>query len=103
MPPQPITRSGSGARTASETTVNGRGHSRAAIHFHGAGGRNTRKSVVNPAASASPNAWARSPARSSLRIHGLVTCDMAGGDVAGGDKARGDMAGGFASEEPERQ
>ena len=38
MPPQPITRSGSGARSDSATTDSGRGHNRAAIHFHGAAG-----------------------------------------------------------------
>ena len=35
MPPQPITSSGSGARTASGTTASGAGHSEAASHFHG--------------------------------------------------------------------
>ena len=39
MPPQPITSSGSGARTASGTAASGAGQSDAAIHFHGARGR----------------------------------------------------------------
>src|SRR5580658_1432688 len=78
MPPHPMTRLGSGARRDAATTDSGRGHNRAAIHFHGGPGVSTLTSADNPAASASPNPWACSPARPSLRIHGAVVGDMAG-------------------------
>ncbi len=57
-PPQPITSSGSGARTASRTAASGAGHSDAVTHLHGARGASTRSSGCNPAASARPSACA---------------------------------------------
>ena len=81
MPPTPITSSGIGRRTASGTAASGLGQRLAGIHFHGAPGVMTRISGSSPAASASPSAWACSPAKGSLRIHDgntVVICAVFG-------------------------
>ena len=82
VPPQLMTRSGKGGRTASGTAASGIGHSFAATNFHGARGRRTRSSGCRPAASARPNAWLCRPARASLRIHD------AGGSIMRGFSTR---------------
>ena len=48
MPPQPMTRPGSGARSESATAASGLGHSRAATHFQGGRGTSVRSSCGTP-------------------------------------------------------